>query len=197
MQISGVYRNCVCYALAPNWYNLTGLNPPIPVANDTEAARSASGWWIWAGALATVFMGVNCYVGWWYQIFVRRSFTERVEGMWVPAIVVQNPTAAQPQQPSRGTTTAAQPQPQLRGNSTSLQQRQTRNAGPTLGTDRRPSWIPDWAPSGIKRSESIPLGTLNEARTSGEGTRLMAPDGEGSDIGSRSSGDLTGAHGGI
>ncbi|KAL3427639.1 hypothetical protein PVAG01_01148 [Phlyctema vagabunda] len=83
MQISGVYRNCICYAGSENWYNLKAKNPLIQVANDTEAARKASKYWIWMGVFATIFMALNCYLGWWYQMFIRRRFTEAVENMVV------------------------------------------------------------------------------------------------------------------
>jgi hypothetical protein len=85
MQISGVYRNCICYAGADNWVNIAKKNPMVQVANDTQDARTASRYWIWMGIFATLFMAANCYVGWWYQIFIRRRFTEAVQNMYVPS----------------------------------------------------------------------------------------------------------------
>ena len=95
MQISGVYRNCICYAGSENWYNVKAKNPLVQVANDTEAARNASQYWIWMGIFATIFMAVNCYVGWWYQMFIRRRFTEAVRNMVVPGLPAPDCTAGQ------------------------------------------------------------------------------------------------------
>ncbi|KAH9224795.1 hypothetical protein DL95DRAFT_473428 [Leptodontidium sp. 2 PMI_412] len=88
MQISGVYRNCICYAGSENWYNVTTKNPMIQVANDTEAARNASQYWIWMRVFAAIFLAFNCYIGWWYQMFNRRRFTEVVKNMFVPSLIV-------------------------------------------------------------------------------------------------------------
>jgi hypothetical protein len=65
MQVVGVYRNCICYSGASNWYNLTGINPAINIASDTLDQRNSSGYWIWMGITATAFMAVNTYIGWW------------------------------------------------------------------------------------------------------------------------------------
>jgi hypothetical protein len=59
MQISGVYRNCICYAGAENWYHIGRKNPMIQVANDTEDARTSSRYWFWMGAFATIFMAAK------------------------------------------------------------------------------------------------------------------------------------------
>jgi hypothetical protein len=34
------------------------------------------------GSTATVFMAVNCYVGWWYQRLIRHRFTDAVKAMY-------------------------------------------------------------------------------------------------------------------
>jgi hypothetical protein len=36
------------------------------------------------GSLATVFMAVTYYGGWWYQQMIRHKFIEAVKGMWIP-----------------------------------------------------------------------------------------------------------------
>jgi hypothetical protein len=33
---------------------------------------------VFAGSVATVFMALNCYIGWWYQRLIRHRFTEVV-----------------------------------------------------------------------------------------------------------------------
>jgi hypothetical protein len=82
MQIVGVYRNCICYANANTWWNIDAINPAINLASDTLNARNASGYWIWMGSTATVFMALNCYFGWWYQRLVRKRFTDAVKDMY-------------------------------------------------------------------------------------------------------------------
>jgi hypothetical protein len=59
-------------------------NPVINVATDTEEARNSSKAWIVMGSLATAFMAVTCYGGWWYQRMIRHKFIEAVKGMWIP-----------------------------------------------------------------------------------------------------------------
>jgi len=84
MQIVGVYRNCICYAGASNWWNINKINPAVNLASDTQDARNSSIYWIWMGSTATVFMAVNCYIGWWYQRLIRHRFTDAVAAMYVP-----------------------------------------------------------------------------------------------------------------
>ncbi|KAL2075273.1 hypothetical protein VTL71DRAFT_216 [Oculimacula yallundae] len=82
MQISGVYRNCICYAGSEHWVNIATKNPMVQLAKDTEAARHASRYWALCGSFATLFMALNCYIGWWYQVFIRRRFTDAVKNMF-------------------------------------------------------------------------------------------------------------------
>jgi len=84
MQIVGVYRNCICYAGANNWWNINKINPAVNLASDTQDARNSSVYWIWMGSTATVFMAVNCYIGWWYQRLIRHRFTDAVKAMYMP-----------------------------------------------------------------------------------------------------------------
>jgi hypothetical protein len=62
MQISGVYKNCICYAGVANWVKIAKKNPLIQLANDTEAARQASAYWMAMGGFATGFMALNVCV---------------------------------------------------------------------------------------------------------------------------------------
>ncbi|TAQ83360.1 hypothetical protein B7494_g8318 [Chlorociboria aeruginascens] len=79
MQISGVYNNCICSGGATSWYNINQVNPSINLASDTASARAASVYWTIMGATATIFMALNCYIGWWYQRLIRKRFTEAVK----------------------------------------------------------------------------------------------------------------------
>ena len=81
MQITGVYRNCICYAGADSWWDIDRVDPSIQLANDTQDKRDASTVWIPAGIAATGFMALNCYAGWWYQKLIRKRFTDAVKAM--------------------------------------------------------------------------------------------------------------------
>ncbi|KAJ9151797.1 hypothetical protein NKR23_g2664 [Pleurostoma richardsiae] len=81
MQVVGVYRNCICYSTASAWRRIWAVNPAVNLASDTQDARDSSRYWVWMGATASVFMALNCYVGWWYQRLVRKRFTEAVADM--------------------------------------------------------------------------------------------------------------------
>ncbi|KAH8791445.1 hypothetical protein BGZ57DRAFT_589460 [Hyaloscypha finlandica] len=85
LQIVGVFRNCFCKTTMDHWLKgLAKRNPRINLATDTDDARTSSNAWIVMGALATVFMAVTCYGGWWYQRMIRQKFIEAVKGMWIP-----------------------------------------------------------------------------------------------------------------
>jgi hypothetical protein len=85
MQVTGIYRNCICYAGAEFWYDIWAKNPPVQLATDTQAARDSAAYWIGMGTLAMAFMVVNCYVGWWYQKLIRRRFTDVVLALHNPS----------------------------------------------------------------------------------------------------------------
>jgi hypothetical protein len=85
LQIVGVFRNCFCKTTMDHWLKgLAKRNPRINLATDTDDARTSSNAWIVMGALATVFMAVTCYGGWWYQRMIRNKFIEAVKDMWIP-----------------------------------------------------------------------------------------------------------------
>jgi hypothetical protein len=69
MQILGVYRNCFCYVNANMWFNLA--NAEVDVASDTKEARMSSNGWIVMGGVATAFMGVCSFLGWWFRDNIR------------------------------------------------------------------------------------------------------------------------------
>ena len=45
------------------------------------------------GSTATVFMAVNCYIGWWYQRLIRHRFTDAVKNMYTPEVLEALPEA--------------------------------------------------------------------------------------------------------
>ena len=72
MQVIGVYRNCFCYVNTPQWFSLDQAY--VQVANDTAEQRLSNHNWIVLGGLATGFMGLCCWWGWWYQKIIRERY---------------------------------------------------------------------------------------------------------------------------
>ncbi|KAH7026891.1 hypothetical protein B0J12DRAFT_609813 [Macrophomina phaseolina] len=77
MQIVGVFRNCICYVNASSWTPDIHQGK-INVASDTREQRNSSSNWIVMGSVATGFMGLCCYIGWWYSRHIRQRFREEV-----------------------------------------------------------------------------------------------------------------------
>ena len=48
---------------------------------DTAEDRDASKYWAGCGYMAIGFMVLVCYVGWWYQRYLRKRFMQRVNGL--------------------------------------------------------------------------------------------------------------------
>jgi hypothetical protein len=72
MQIIGVYRNCLCKISAQHW-----LDKDMTLflsSNNKIDIVEALHWWRTTGAVATGFLGVICYIGWWYQRRLRFRF---------------------------------------------------------------------------------------------------------------------------
>lgn len=86
MQVMGVYRNCFCYVIASQWWKimLHHRDPGyvINVAGDTQNLRNSSENWVIMGTVASGFMAVACYVGYWYQRSIRERFVEEVENLF-------------------------------------------------------------------------------------------------------------------
>ncbi|KAH7202863.1 uncharacterized protein BKA55DRAFT_668986 [Fusarium redolens] len=76
MQIIGVFRNCFCYVNTDMWLNLD--NAIVNVASDTKNRRSASDGWIVMGGVATVFMAICSFFGWWFQMNIRATFEDAI-----------------------------------------------------------------------------------------------------------------------
>jgi hypothetical protein len=109
MQITGVFRNCICYSDARTWYNINNINPAVDLASDTLDARNSSHFWIKMGTTATVFMALNCYIGWWYQRLIRHRFTDAVKVMYVRPEVAPVPSVNGGPPPGDGNEGAALP----------------------------------------------------------------------------------------
>jgi hypothetical protein len=80
LQIMGTFRNCKCYISVTSWRN--PAEDTFNVASDTQLARDNSQkFWIPTGAGAIVFMASVCWLGWWYQRYLRRRFVQRLDGL--------------------------------------------------------------------------------------------------------------------
>lgn len=78
MQITGVFRNCFCYVTAQYWLN-PHSSPGIHVSSDTSDRRISSHYWVIMSSVATGFMALISYIGWWYQREIRQDFIEQVK----------------------------------------------------------------------------------------------------------------------
>ncbi|MCJ1280541.1 hypothetical protein MMC21_008370 [Puttea exsequens] len=72
MQLTGIYQNCWCAAAFPS-------HSTVSLASDTEEDRRSSQYWSTAGYVATGFLFVVTYCGWWCQRYLRDVFLKRVE----------------------------------------------------------------------------------------------------------------------
>ncbi|KAF5708200.1 glycoside hydrolase family 3 [Fusarium mundagurra] len=77
MQIIGVFRNCFCYVNSGMWLDLN--NAVVKVASDTKDRRNSSDGWIVMGGVATIFMAVCSFFGWWFQMNIRVSFEDAIK----------------------------------------------------------------------------------------------------------------------
>ncbi|CZR67951.1 uncharacterized protein PAC_17850 [Phialocephala subalpina] len=77
MQIIGVYRNCLCKISVGHWKD---KNMTLFLStNNRMDIEEALHWWLMTGAVATGFLGVICYIGWWYQRRLRFRFRGLVD----------------------------------------------------------------------------------------------------------------------
>ncbi len=94
MQVMGVYRNCFCYVLSNYWWDILWYNqdrsPGIFVSTDTLKQRNSSQNWVIMGSVATSFMALACYVGYWYQRLLRKRFIEEVESLFQEPTKLKN-----------------------------------------------------------------------------------------------------------
>lgn len=72
MQIIGVYRNCLCKISVQHW--LDKQMDMVLSTNNHVDIEAAVHFWLRTGAGATGFLGLICYIGWWYQRRLRFRF---------------------------------------------------------------------------------------------------------------------------
>lgn len=80
MYITGSFQNCFCYLTAQYWLNRDS-GPGIHIASDTRDQRTTGQYWIVMSTVATGFMALIGYSGWWYQRKIRRDFELQVKGL--------------------------------------------------------------------------------------------------------------------
>lgn len=75
MEIIGVYRNALCLLKVANWGPSRRSSTLLMLsANSFEQIHEAKRHWIVIGAFSVVFLGIICYIGWWYQKRLRGMF---------------------------------------------------------------------------------------------------------------------------
>lgn len=81
MQITGIYRNCICKAGA---WSLVSPNriDYIEFATDTTLDRKmAKTWWMNSGYAGLAFIAVICLGAWWYQRDTRQHCSRLIHGL--------------------------------------------------------------------------------------------------------------------
>jgi hypothetical protein len=105
IEVIGVYDSCICGITATAWFPASSRDAALlPLASDTVASRNSAKLWGWCGFAAIIFLSVICYLGYWYQRYLREKFIETVNDIktsLTPPSSNPTPTTAQP------TTTAA------------------------------------------------------------------------------------------
>jgi hypothetical protein len=77
MQIIGIYRNCVCKISVGHWLD---KNMSLFLSsNNGVDIKEVLHWWRPTGGVATGFLGLVCYIGWWYQRRLRFRFRKLVD----------------------------------------------------------------------------------------------------------------------
>jgi hypothetical protein len=79
MQLMGVYRNCLCKINIDSWMNRKNESNLLLSTNNKIDIAQAELHWRSMGIAAAVFLGVTCYIGWWYQRRLRYIFKGLVE----------------------------------------------------------------------------------------------------------------------
>lgn len=80
MYITGTFQNCFCYLTAQYWLS-PDSGPGIHVASDTRDQRTTGQYWVVMSTVATGFMALIGYSGWWYQRKIRQDFAGQVKGL--------------------------------------------------------------------------------------------------------------------
>lgn len=90
MQIIGVYHNCLCRTNIAAWRHWTDMPDVLLSTNNKIEIDQAELYWKPLGIAATVFLGVTCYIGWWYQRRSRYIFKRLVERLDTRLPVLQS-----------------------------------------------------------------------------------------------------------
>ncbi|KAI9843113.1 MAG: hypothetical protein M1838_002754 [Thelocarpon superellum] len=77
LQIMGGYRNCVCWIATSAWASPSS-SMLLLSTNSADDISYASRTWLSIGGVATGFLAIVCYFGWWYQRRLRHQFTALV-----------------------------------------------------------------------------------------------------------------------
>lgn len=80
MQVQGELYNCASYI--PLHYWTIDYAPAIFLASDTQKDQDPIRTRLLVGIVAAGFMAFTCYVGWWYQRFIRKQFILTVEDIY-------------------------------------------------------------------------------------------------------------------
>jgi hypothetical protein len=109
MEVLGVYDSCICGITATAWFPASRRNAAVRfLASDTAGFRSSARLWGWCGFTAIIFMSVMCYLGYWYQRYLREKFIESVNTIktdLIPTSQKPNSTIAPLTTKSTATTT--------------------------------------------------------------------------------------------
>jgi len=84
MQLMGVYSSGFC-DLNAEWWTKNNDDVPIIIStNYADEIDSAKSYWVPCAITATLFLGVVCFCGWWYQRRLRGLFLELVSDLGNP-----------------------------------------------------------------------------------------------------------------
>lgn len=79
MEVIGVYNSCICGITATAWFPASSRDAAtLPLASDTVGDRNSARLWGWCGFTAVIFLSVMCYLGYWYQRYLREKFIDAV-----------------------------------------------------------------------------------------------------------------------
>ncbi len=81
LQLTQMFTTCLCYTSLHYWSDLDDA-PDINVVSDTQEDRDSRNSWLVMGTVATGFMVITCYIGWWYQRLIRKRFILTVEDIY-------------------------------------------------------------------------------------------------------------------
>ena len=79
MQIVGVYRNCLCKLNVRHWRSSRDVATMLISSNNKVDIDQATITWRSLGYSATGFLGLTCFVGWWYQRRLRFQFGQLMD----------------------------------------------------------------------------------------------------------------------